>query len=95
MATVLDTELAYFAAHKDELTKEYGNKYIIVSGEEVCGAFETMEEALQQAAAKFGLKSVLIKRPSDADIEWSAPALTLGILGASFPHTNSGGQART
>ncbi len=79
----LEIERKYLDAHKEELLQQYGGKVLVISGEQVTGAFDTMEEALQGAAAQHGLKSVLIRRPSEAQIEFSAPALTLGILNAN------------
>jgi hypothetical protein len=78
----LEKERNYLDSHKDELLKLYGGKVLVISGERVTGAFDTMEEALQGAATQHGLNSVLIRRPSEAQIEFSAPALTLGILNA-------------
>jgi hypothetical protein len=78
----LETERKFLDSHKDELLKEYGGKILIISGEQVTGAFDTMEEALLGAATQHGLNSVLIRRPAEAQITFSAPALTLGILNA-------------
>jgi hypothetical protein len=82
---MLDVELKYLDSHKDELLKQYGGKILVISGEHVTGAFDTMEEALAGAVAQHGLANVLIRRPSEAQIEFSAPALTLGILSANSP----------
>jgi hypothetical protein len=86
----LEIERKYLDSHKDELLKLYGGKVLVISGEEVTGAFDTMEEALQGAVTIHGLASVLIRRPSEAQIEFSAPALTLGILNANPSHSTGG-----
>jgi L-lactate utilization protein LutC len=86
---VLEVERKYLDSHKDELLKEYGGKILIISGEQVTGAYDTMEEALQAAVEKHGLKNVLIRRPSEAQIEFSAPALSLGILSANSPQSDN------
>jgi len=78
----LEKERKYMDSHRDELLSQYGGKILVISGEQVTGAFDTMEEALQAAVMQHGLKDVLIRRPSEAQIEFSAPALTLGILNA-------------
>ena len=83
--SILEKELLYMDSHKDELLKQYGGKILVISGEQVTGAFDTIEEALQGAVSQHGLKNVLVRRPSEAQIEFSAPALTLGILGANSP----------
>jgi len=87
---MLEVELTYLNSHKAELLKQYGGKVLVISGEQVTGAFDTMEEALQGAVMQHGLNSVLIRRPSEGQIEFTAPALTLGILSANPPQSNSG-----
>jgi hypothetical protein len=79
----LERERKYLDDHRDELLKEYGGKILVITGEEVSGAFDTIEQALYAAVEKHGLNDVLIRRPSEAQIEFSAPALTLGILSAN------------
>lgn len=81
--SLLEKERKYLDSHKDELLKQYGGKILVISGEQVTGAFDTIEEALQGAATQHGLDNVLIRRPSEAEIEFSAPALALGILSAN------------
>jgi hypothetical protein len=81
--SALEKERRYLDSHKNELLKEYGGKILVIAGEQVTGAFDTIEEALRGAVEKHGLDSVLIRRPSEAQIEFSAPALTLGILNQS------------
>lgn len=85
----LETELKCMNSHRDELLKQYGGKILVISGEQVSGAYDTMEEALNGAVTQHGLKSVLIRRPSEVQIELSAPALTLGILNANSTQSNS------
>jgi hypothetical protein len=79
----LETERGFLETHADELLKQYGGKILVISGEQVTGAFDTMEQALQAATEKHGLNDVLIRRPSEAQIEFCAPALALGILNAN------------
>lgn len=86
----LETERKYLDLHKDELLKQYGGKILVISGEQVTGAYDTIEEALQGAASQHGLKNVLIRRPSEAQIEFTAPALSLGILHANSARPDGG-----
>jgi hypothetical protein len=90
---MLEVEHRFLEANRDALLKQYGGKFLVISGEEVGGAFDTIEEALQGAVLTYGLTNVLIRRPGDAQIEFSAPALALGILNAnpSLPSDNSAG----
>ena len=86
MAT-LETERKYLQSHKDELLKQYGGKFLVISGEQVTGAYATIEDALQNSVTMHGLNSVLIRQAGEAEIEFSAPALTLGILSADSTHS--------
>lgn len=80
---MLDVERKYLESHREQLLKQYGGKVLVIKGEQVSGAFDTVEEALQGAVAQYGLENVLIRRPFEPEIEFSAPALTLGILNAN------------
>jgi hypothetical protein len=82
VAPMLDEERRFLDSHRDELIKEYGEKFLVIRGEQVTGAFDTIEEALYAAFSKHGLTNVLIRRPSEEPIRFSAPAFTLGILSA-------------
>ena len=88
---MLDTERNYLESNREQLLREYGGKFLVIKGEQVFGAFDTIEEALQGSVAQHGLENVLIRRPSDAQMELSAPALTLGILNANSPQPSGGG----
>ena len=84
----LETERRYLDAHKDELSQRFGGKVLVISGEEVTGAYDTIEEALHGAISMHGLKNVLIRRASEAQIEFAAPALALGIINANTSQSN-------
>ena len=92
---MLETERKYLDSHKEALLMEYGGKILVISGEQVTRAFDTMEEALQGAVEKHGLNNVLIRRPTEAQIEFSAPALVLGILSAHSPQSNNSARDST
>ncbi len=88
---MLDTERKFLEENRDRLLKEYGGKFLVIKGEDISGVYETIDEALQGAAAQFGLESVLIRRASDVQqMELSAPALTLGILNAGLSCADDG-----
>jgi len=87
VVSMLDQERNFLDAHRDELLKESGGEFLIIRGEQVTGALDTIEEALYEAVSKHGLSNVLIRRPSQAQIEFSAPALALGILSADSART--------
>jgi hypothetical protein len=84
---MLDEERRFLDSHRDELVKEYGEKFLVIRGEQVSGAFDTIEEALYAGFSKHGLTNILIRRPSEGPITLSAPAFTLGILSADTAHS--------
>jgi hypothetical protein len=81
----LETERSFLASHREQLLAQYGDKFLVICGEQVTAAFDTIEQALEGAATRHGLQNVLIRRASEAQIEFSAPALALGILSADTP----------
>jgi len=87
---MLEIERNYIESNRDELVKRYGGRFLVIKGEEVTGAFDSMNDALQGAALKHGLENVLIRRPADTQMEISVPALTLGILSVNASYTTSG-----
>ncbi|HVA64892.1 MAG TPA: hypothetical protein VNF74_14295 [Terriglobales bacterium] len=78
----LDREIRYLNAHREELAQRYGGRYLVIHGEEVSGAYETIQQALEAASVSFGTASVLIRQPSEAGVHITAPAYSLGILNA-------------
>lgn len=83
MAEMLDTELAYYKAHKNEWLQSHRDRFVLVKGEQLIGTFDTQEQALRAGARLYGLDSFLIRRVTESDELASVPALTLGLIGAS------------
>ena len=40
------TEVAYWEGHKDELSRKYPGKYLVIRGSEVCGVLDNSDELL-------------------------------------------------
>ncbi len=78
--TLLAAETAYFDTNAKELLLTYPNRYLLIHGEEVIGDFERHSEAVAEGARRFGRGPFLVRRTGDKAIEFSAPALSLGIL---------------
>jgi hypothetical protein len=81
---MLEVERNFLESHRDELLKTYGDRFLVIKGESVSGAFDTMEGALQGAVNIHGLENVLIQKATEPQMTVSIPALTLGILNANF-----------
>lgn len=88
--SMLKEEREFLSANRDQLLKDYGGKVLVISGRQVTGAYSSFEEALQGAVATHGLKNVLIRRPDEAEMEFKAPALTMGILRADISFAGPG-----
>lgn len=80
VTSMLETELKYLRANKEELAKLYPGRFLVIKGEKVSGAYETRDQALTGAAEKHGLENVLIRRAEDADEEIFIPALAFGLI---------------
>ena len=79
-STLLAAETAYFDANAEQLLLTYPNRYLLIHGEEVVGAFERHSDAVAEGARQFGRGPFLVRRTGDKTLEFSAPALSLGIL---------------
>lgn len=77
---MLETEMNYLKTHREDLVKLYPGRYLVIKGEEVTGAYETREAALEGAAEMHGLSNVLIRRAEDSDEIISIPALAFGLI---------------
>jgi hypothetical protein len=85
MDSVLQEEMETFEEHKAEWLIRYQKRFVLVKGRELIGVFNTIEEALEEGARRFGLQSFLIKRVEDEEDEVHVPALTLGLNALTLP----------
>lgn len=89
---MLEIERKYFEQCQKDLMAKYPAKYVVIKGEELIGAYDTIEDALQDGAKRFGLDAFLLRRSDETSSEISVPAYALGILNAnpSLPIACSG-----
>jgi hypothetical protein len=87
---LLETERQYFESNLPHLLTKYNGNIVVVKGNELVGTFDTVQEALEEGARRFGLDSFLVRRIEEHQQEISIPALTLGVLRANPPHTTRG-----
>ncbi len=81
MEDILSSEKTYLKANHEELSKEYPGKYLLIKGESVHGAYETLEEGVTEGAKLFGTGPFLVRsvlRPDDSESP-SIPALAVGV----------------
>lgn len=58
---MLEKEFDYFIAHKDEIIKNYTNKYVVIVGETLVDVYDSKEIAYIESSKKYELGSFLIK----------------------------------
>lgn len=58
---MLEKEFQYFIDHQDELVKQYCGKYLVIVGEEVVGAYDSHQEAFDNAVKEYEEGTFLIQ----------------------------------
>ena len=93
---MLDLERETFAARSNGWSELYAGKFVLVKGDQLVGAFVTIDEALAAGASRYGLTSFLVRRLGEPPEQVSVPALTLGLLGPDLArgHSASGEEPR-
>lgn len=76
---MLEIERAYFAQSLPEWLKLYPGKVALVKGQELISTYDNETHAVSEGAKRFGNTSFLVRRISPSAVEFSVPALTLGI----------------
>ncbi len=79
-ATPLERELNYFQAQKERLLEHHEGAFVLISGEELVGAFTTQAEAYEAGLKQLGNIPFLIHRVTRAEEEIQFPALVVGII---------------
>jgi hypothetical protein len=85
---MLETERAYFDAHRSEWLQSHHGQFALIKGEKLIGMYDSDEDALSEGARLFGMQPFLVRRIQEREQEVCIPALALGILhAASHDHT--------
>lgn len=58
---MLDKEFAYYLRHQNELLPLYNGKYVMIVGEKVVGAFNSISEAYYNGKNRFGIGNYLVQ----------------------------------
>ncbi len=82
-ARVLDTEVAYYEAHRAELLQRGRGKFVLIKGSEEIGIFDTDLDAYREGARRFGRAPMFIHQILDVDPVYDFPALRNGIMYAA------------
>ena len=77
---LLAVESAFYERSREQLLLKYPNRVLLIHGEDVCGNFPTVDDAIAAGVRTFGSEPFLVRRSGDSELTLSAPSLSLGIL---------------
>ena len=86
---MLDNEFKYYLDHQEELLPTYSGKYVMIVGNKVVGAYDTIGEAYYREKSEFGLGNFLVQLCTPGD---SAYTVTYNLPPCS-PLKRSGTQS--
>lgn len=59
--STLNINYEYYLANHDQLCEKYLNKFIIIKDKNVCGSYDTFEEAIEEAQKMYKLGTFIIQ----------------------------------
>jgi UDP-2,3-diacylglucosamine pyrophosphatase LpxH len=80
----LEKELAAYEKMKTDLLKTYEGKFVVIHGDEFCGAFDTAENAYAEGVKRFGREPFLMKKVVEKEEVYRNQALSLGLMHAGI-----------
>lgn len=86
---MLDNEFKFYLDHQEELLPTYSGKYVMIVGNKVVGAYDTIGEAYYRGKSEFGLGNFLVQLCTPGD---SAYTITYNLPPCS-PLKRSGTQS--
>lgn len=66
---MFESENKYFQTHREELCREYADKFIVLQGEAVKGSYDSMDEAFAASAQTMKPGTFAIKRVTQEERE--------------------------
>lgn len=81
MADPLAKEKAFLKQNQATLAEQHPGKYLLITGEQVHGAFETYEQGVSAGVQQFGAGPFLVRsvlEPDDPEAP-NIPALSVGV----------------
>lgn len=78
-ADILATELEFYEEHRESLASAHPGRFLLIHGRALHGSYDTLDAALAAGFSKFGSQPFLAREAGTDAIEFSAPALMLGV----------------
>jgi hypothetical protein len=80
----LEKELATYAGMKNELLKSHEGKFVLIHADELCGAYDSVENAYNEGVKRFGTAPFLVKKVTAQEEVYRNQALSIGLIHASI-----------
>ena len=64
----LEKEFHYYLENRNQLIKEHGSRYIVIKADQVIGAYETQDEALEETLKSGHELGTFLMRRADSSI---------------------------
>lgn len=80
MATDFKQEHQFFLDHQDELVKKYPNKYLVIVGNKLIGAYDTVELADNAAQQHYTPGDYMIRQALPGDEAYTMHLGAMGVL---------------
>jgi len=78
----LEKELEFFQTVKADLIKNHADKFVLIHGSDICGTYDTAENAYVEGVKRFGREPFLIKKITEKEETYRNQALSLGLMNA-------------
>ncbi len=72
MKELLKKEFKWFVKNHEKLVKLFDNKYVVIVGKKIRGAYDTQGEALEAGMAIYGLGKFMIQLVTPGDGAYTA-----------------------
>lgn len=80
--SVLQPEVDFFEAHKDEWLKEFRGQFVLVKNRQRVGVFTAYQDAVNDGFRRFGNQPFLVKQVVENEPMVQVPALYVGAISA-------------
>jgi hypothetical protein len=69
---MLDKEFKYYLDHQKELVVQYNNKFLVIVGDKVVGAYDTNIEAYNSAKKEFEPGTFLVQKCTEGKADYTS-----------------------
>lgn len=77
--SLLSAETAFYEEHREELKRLHSNRYVLIHGQKMHGAYDTQGAAIDAGYRMFGEGPFLVRKTGEGAPVISNPALSLGV----------------